>query len=156
MTHTKGNFDQIRNTRRAFCSHLIIKLSSSFIFCCDIPLTPLKGSTKIAPTGVRFRFNAGTTLKLYSLTDGRQKSSGRPGFLLGGGGWCGERGVGIRHFEEAMTRSNQLYCTQNNRRVYFQIDFPRILNVNKNLANHWHQKPATRKKYSRCFDSIYF
>ena len=47
----------------------------------------------ISPTGVRFRFNAGTTHKLYSLTDGRQKSSGRPGFFffLGGGG-----GVGCR------------------------------------------------------------
>ena len=42
----------------------------------------------IAPTGVRVRFNARTTHKLYSLTDGRQKSSGRPGFLFfwGGGG----------------------------------------------------------------------
>ena len=45
----------------------------------------------ISPTGVRFRFNAGTTHKLYSLTDGRQKSSGRPGFsfFLGGGGGGG-------------------------------------------------------------------
>ena len=44
----------------------------------------------IAPTGVRVRFNAGTTLKLYSLTDGRQKSSGKPGFF-GGGGRAGGR-----------------------------------------------------------------
>ena len=26
--------------------------------------------------------------------------------------------------QEAVTRSNQLYCTQNHRPVYFQIDFP--------------------------------
>ena len=26
--------------------------------------------------------------------------------------------------QEAMTRTNQLYCTQNHRPVYFQIDFP--------------------------------
>ena len=26
--------------------------------------------------------------------------------------------------QEAMTRSNQLYCTQNHRPVYFHIDFP--------------------------------
>ena len=91
MTHTEGNFDQI--------SHLIIKLSSSVIFRRDVPPiaphpTPLKGSTMISPTGVRFRFNAGTTHKLYFLTDGRQKSSGRPGFGAGeGGGGCG---AGIR------------------------------------------------------------
>ena len=126
MTHTKRNFDQIRNTRRAFCSHLIIKLSSSFIFCCDVPLTPLKGSTKIAPTGVRFRFNAGTTHKLYSITDGREKRSGRPGFFFfgGGGGGRGCWDKALETFEGALTRSNQLYCTQTNRRVYFQIDFP--------------------------------
>lgn len=88
----------------------------------DVPLTPLKGSTKIAPTGVRFRYKAGTTHKLYSLTDGRQKSSGRPGFFWGGGGGvCWNK---VDAFEEAMTRSNQLYCTHNNRGVYFQIDFP--------------------------------
>ena len=42
----------------------------------------------IAPTGVRVRFNAGTTHKLYSLTDGRQKSSGSQVFFGGavGGG----------------------------------------------------------------------
>ena len=124
MTHTKGNFDQIRNTRRAFCSHLIIKLSSSFIFCCDVPLTPLKGSTMISPTGVRFRFNAGTTHKLYSLTDGRQKSSGRPGFFFWGGG--GERGYwdkAIDAFEEAITRSNNLNCTQEQQTSLFADQF---------------------------------
>ena len=136
MTHTKRNFDQIRNTRRAFCSHLIIKLSSSFIFCCDVPLTPLKGSTKIAPTGVRFRFNAGTTHKLYSITDGREKRSGRPGFFFFGGGGGG--GAGIRHLRHLRGHwpgaTNSIVPRLTDEFISRSI-FQRILNVNKNLTN---------------------
>ena len=58
MTHTKGNFDQIRNTTR----NLLLS------------------------------FN--------------------------------HQGIWHMMHQEAMTRSNQLYCTHNNRGVYFQIDFP--------------------------------
>ena len=49
----------------------------------DLQQEPIK-LKMIAPTGVRVRFNAGTTHKLYSLTDGRQKSSGWGGGAVEG------------------------------------------------------------------------
>ena len=164
LTHIKGNFD-LSEILEKTCSHFkIIKLSSSFIFRRDVPPhlphpTPLKDLqwylqrafvldlTQEQPTNYTPWRTVGK-----SHQEGQVLGQGKRG-LGGGGVRCRDKVIDASggHDPEQPTL---LYPEPQT--SLFPDRFSTEFWMSTKILQISHQKPATRKKYSRCFDSIYF